>query len=633
MTSRYREAYADWRRNPEGFWAQAAREIDWITPPDQIFDAKAGVYGHWFPDAECNVCWNAVDRHVAGGRGAQDAVIYDSPVAGAKRRITYAQLLDEVSTLASVLHNLGVGKGDRVIVYMPMIPEALFAMLACARIGAIHSVVFGGFAAKELATRIDDAAPKAVLTASCGIEPGRLVPYKPLLDEAIRLAAAKPHAVLLLQRPQVAAAMSEGRDHDWAQAMQAARAAGARADCVTLKATDPLYVLYTSGTTGVPKGVVRDTGGYMVALKWTMKNLYGVEPGEVFWTASDVGWVVGHSYIVYGPLLHGATTVIYEGKPVGTPDAGAFWRMIEEYDVTALFTAPTALRAIKKEDPEAEHLKRYKLKNLRTLFLAGERADPATVDWAETILGVPVVDHWWQTETGWGIVGNPVGLGLLPVKHGSPTVPMPGYDVRIVDEAAQPVPDGKMGSIVIKLPLPPGCLPTLWQNDARMYESYLAEFPGYYKTADAGFKDADGYLYIMGRTDDIINVAGHRLSTGGMEEVLASHPDVAECAVIGMKDALKGEQPCGFAVLKSGVTRDPAVIEKELVALVRDKIGPVAAFKIAVTVARLPKTRSGKILRGTMKRIADGDEWTAPATIDDPAILDEIKASLQAKRL
>ncbi len=633
MTSRYREAYADWRRNPEGFWAQAAREIDWITPPDQIFDAKAGVYGHWFPDAECNVCWNAVDRHVAGGRGAQDAVIYDSPVAGAKRRITYAQLLDEVSTLASVLQNLGVGKGDRVIVYMPMIPEALFAMLACARIGAIHSVVFGGFAAKELATRIDDAAPKAVLTASCGIEPGRLVPYKPLLDEAIRLAAAKPHAVLLLQRPQVAAAMSEGRDHDWAQAMQAARAAGARADCVTLKATDPLYVLYTSGTTGVPKGVVRDTGGYMVALKWTMKNLYGVEPGEVFWTASDVGWVVGHSYIVYGPLLHGATTVIYEGKPVGTPDAGAFWRMIEEYDVTALFTAPTALRAIKKEDPEAEHLKRYKLKNLRTLFLAGERADPATVDWAETILGVPVVDHWWQTETGWGIVGNPVGLGLLPVKHGSPTVPMPGYDVRIVDEAAQPVPDGKMGSIVIKLPLPPGCLPTLWQNDARMYESYLAEFPGYYKTADAGFKDADGYLYIMGRTDDIINVAGHRLSTGGMEEVLASHPDVAECAVIGMKDALKGEQPCGFAVLKSGVTRDPAVIEKELVALVRDKIGPVAAFKIAVTVARLPKTRSGKILRGTMKRIADGDEWTAPATIDDPAILDEIKASLQAKRL
>ena len=631
MTSRYRQVYADWQRNPEAFWAQAAREIDWITPPTRIFDAKAGVYGHWFPDAECNTCWNAVDRHVAGGRGAQDAVIYDSPLAGAEHRVTYAQLLDEVSTLAAVLRDLGVAKGDRVIVYMPMIPEALFAMLACARIGAIHSVVFGGFAAKELATRIDDAAPKAVLTASCGIEPGRLVPYKPLLDEAIRLASVKPEAVLLLQRAQAQAAMIAGRDHDWAAAMTAARAAGKRADCVALKASDPLYVLYTSGTTGIPKGVVRDNGGHMVALKWTMKNLYGIDPGEVFWAASDVGWVVGHSYIVYGPLLHGATTVIYEGKPVGTPDAGAFWRMIEEYDIAALFTAPTAFRAIKKEDPNAEHLKRYKLKSLRTLFLAGERADPDTVQWAERILGVPVVDHWWQTETGWCIVGDPVGLGMLPIKHGSPTVPMPGYDVRIVDEAAQPVADGKMGSIVIKLPLPPGALPTLWKNDERMRESYLAEFPGYYKTADAGYRDGDGYLYIMGRTDDIINVAGHRLSTGGMEEVLASHQDVAECAVIGIKDALKGEQPCGFVVLKSGVMREPALIEKELVALVRDRIGPVAAFKIAVTVARLPKTRSGKILRGTMKKIADGDEWTAPATIDDPAILDEIQASLKAK--
>ena len=631
MTSRYREVYAEWQRNPESFWAQAAREIDWITPPTRIFDEKAGVYGHWFPDAECNACWNAVDRHVAGGRGAQDAIIYDSPMAGAKRRVTYGQLLDEVSTLAAVLRDLGVGKGDRVIVYMPMIPEALFAMLACARIGAIHSVVFGGFAAKELATRIDDAAPKAVLTASCGIEPGRLVPYKPLLDEAIRLASVKPDAVLLLQREQAQASMIAGRDHEWTAAMTAARAAGKRADCVTLKATDPLYVLYTSGTTGVPKGVVRDTGGHMVALKWTMKNLYGIDPGEVFWAASDVGWVVGHSYIVYAPLLHGATTVVYEGKPVGTPDAGAFWRMIEEYDIAALFTAPTAFRAIKKEDPNAEHLKRYKLKSLRTLFLAGERADPDTVQWAERILGVPVIDHWWQTETGWCIVGDPVGLGMLPIKHGSPTVPMPGYDVRIVDEAAQPVADGKMGSIVIKLPLPPGCLPTLWENDARMFESYLAEFPGYYKTADAGYRDADGYLYVMGRTDDIINVAGHRLSTGGMEEVLASHQDVAECAVIGIKDALKGEQPCGFVVLKSGVMRAPALIEKELVALVRDRIGPVAAFKIAVTVARLPKTRSGKILRGTMKKIADGDEWTAPATIDDPAILDEIQASLKAK--
>ena len=631
MTSRYREVYADWQRNPESFWAQAAREIDWITPPTRIFDEKAGVYGHWFPDAECNTCWNAVDRHVAGGRGAQDAIIYDSPMAGAKRRITYAQLLDEVSTLAAVLQDLGVSKGDRVIVYMPMIPEALFAMLACARIGAIHSVVFGGFAAKELATRIDDATPKAVLTASCGLEPGRLVPYKPLLDEAIRLASVKPEAVLLLQREQTQAAMIEGRDHDWASCVEAARAAGKRAECVALKATDPLYVLYTSGTTGIPKGVVRDNGGHMVALKWTMKNLYGIDPGEVFWAASDVGWVVGHSYIVYAPLLHGATTVVYEGKPVGTPDAGAFWRMIEEYDIAALFTAPTAFRAIKKEDPNAEHLKRYKLKSLRTLFLAGERADPDTVQWAERILGVPVIDHWWQTETGWCIVGDPVGLGMLPIKHGSPTVPMPGYDVRIVDEAAQPVADGKMGSIVIKLPLPPGALPTLWKNDERMFESYLAEFPGYYKTADAGYRDADGYLYVMGRTDDIINVAGHRLSTGGMEEVLASHQDVAECAVIGIKDALKGEQPCGFVVLKSGVLREPALIEKELVALVRDKIGPVAAFKIAVTVARLPKTRSGKILRGTMKKIADGDEWTAPATIDDPAILDEIQASLKAK--
>ena len=631
MTSRYRQVYAEWQRNPESFWAQAAQEIDWITPPSRIFDEKAGVYGHWFPDAECNTCWNAVDRHVAGGRGAQDAIIYDSPLAGAKRRVTYAQLLDEVSTLAAVLSDLGVGKGDRVIVYMPMIPEALFAMLACARIGAIHSVVFGGFAAKELATRIDDAAPKAVLTASCGIEPGRLVPYKPLLDEAIRLASVKPDAVLLLQREQAEASMIAGRDHDWTTCVEAARAAGKRADCVALKATDPLYVLYTSGTTGIPKGVVRDNGGHMVALKWTMKNLYGIDPGEVFWAASDVGWVVGHSYIVYGPLLHGATTVIYEGKPVGTPDAGAFWRMIEEYDIAALFTAPTAFRAIKKEDPNAEHLKRYQLKSLRTLFLAGERADPDTVQWAERILGVPVIDHWWQTETGWCIVGDPVGLGMLPIKHGSPTVPMPGYDVRIVDEAAQPVADGKMGSIVIKLPLPPGALPTLWKNDERMFESYLAEFPGYYKTADAGYRDGDGYLYIMGRTDDIINVAGHRLSTGGMEEVLASHQDVAECAVIGIKDALKGEQPCGFVVLKSGVTREPALIEKELVALVRDRIGPVAAFKIAVTVARLPKTRSGKILRGAMKKIADGDEWTAPATIDDPAILDEIQASLKAK--
>ena len=631
MSSRYLEVYGAWQADPHAFWAQAAREIDWIRPPQKIFDPDGGVYGHWFPDATCNTCYNALDRHVEGGRADQPALIYDSPLADSKRIYTYAQLRDEVAALAAVMQDMGIVKGDRVIVYMPMIAQAVMAMLACARIGAVHSVVFGGFAAKELATRINDATPRLILTASCGIEPGRIVKYKPLLDQAIELAAAKPEKVLLLQRPQELAQMIEGRDYDWASLTQAAIEAGKAAPCVELAATDPLYILYTSGTTGIPKGVVRDNGGHMVALKWTMRNLYGIEPGEAFWAASDVGWVVGHSYIVYGPLLHGATTIVYEGKPIGTPDAGAFWRMIDEYKIAALFTAPTAFRAIRKEDPEAKHLARYDVSSLRTLFLAGERADPATVEWAETILGVPVIDHWWQTETGWGIVGNPVGLGLLPVKHGSPTVPMPGYDVRIVDEAANPVEDGRMGSIVVKLPLPPGCLPTLWQNDERMRESYLSEFPGYYKTADAGYRDADGYLYIMGRTDDIINVAGHRLSTGGMEEVLASHPNVAECAVIGMKDALKGEAPLGFVVLKAGVDRDPAEIEKEIVALVRDKIGPVAAFKIAITVNRLPKTRSGKILRGTMKKIADHDPWTMPATIDDPAVLDEIAVALKDK--
>ena len=629
--SSYAEVYANWQKDPEGFWGQAAKAVDWIEAPKKIFDSAQGPYGRWFPDATCNTCYNVLDRHVKNGRADQAAIIYDSPVANTKRKLTYAQVLDEVSALAAVLQDFGVKKGDRVIVYMPMIPEALIGMYACARIGAIHSVVFGGFAAKELATRIDDAKPKLVLTASCGIEPGRVVPYKPLLDEAIRLSSTKPENVILFAREQAKAEMIAGRDHDWTSLVEAAKKAGKRAECVAVKATDPLYILYTSGTTGIPKGVVRDNGGHMVALTWTMKNLYGIEPGEVFWSASDVGWVVGHSYIVYGPLLHGATTIVYEGKPIGTPDAGAFWRVIEEYKAVALFTAPTAFRAIRKEDPDATFLKKYSTKTLRTLFLAGERADPDTVAWAETVLGVPVVDHWWQTETGWGIVGNPVGLGLLPIKHGSPTVPMPGYDVQIVDEAAKPVPNGQMGSIVIKLPLPPGCLPTLWQNDGRMKESYLEEFPGYYKTADAGFKDQDGYLFIMGRTDDIINVAGHRLSTGGMEEVLASHPAVAECAVIGIKDDLKGEQPCGFVVLKSGVTKSPLEIEKEIVALVREKIGPVAAFKIAITVNRLPKTRSGKILRGTMKKIADGDEWSTPATIDDPAILDEIAAALESK--
>ena len=631
MSSRYGEVYQSWQKDPQAFWAEAAGELEWIRKPNKIFDESQGVYGRWFPDATCNTCWNALDRHVEAGHGERRAIIYDSPVTQTKATFTYRQLRDEVATLAAVLTDNGVTKGDRVIIYMPMIPEAVMAMLACARIGAIHSVVFGGFASKELATRIDDAKPKMVLTASCGIEPGRVVQYKPLLDEAITLSSAPPEKVLLLQRPQAQAPLIAGRDMDWATQIAAAKAAGKMAACVELNAIDPLYILYTSGTTGIPKGVVRDHGGHMVALKWTMTNLYNIKPGDVFWTASDTGWVVGHSYICYGPLLQGATSVIYEGKPIGTPDAGAFWRVISEHKVVALFTAPTAFRAIKKEDPNAEFLKTYDTSSLRALFLAGERADPNTVQWAEDCLKVPVIDHWWQTETGWCIVGNPMGLGLLPIKHGSPTVPMPGYDVRIVDEAAQPLANGKMGSIVIKLPLPPGCLPTLWQNDARMQDSYLSEFPGYYKTADAGYKDETGYLYIMGRTDDIINVAGHRLSTGGMEEVLASHPDVAECAVIGIKDDLKGEAPCGFVVLKAGTTKAHDKIESEIVQLVRDKIGPVAAFKLAITIDRLPKTRSGKILRGTMKKIADHDAWTLPATIDDPAILDEIAAALKRK--
>ena len=631
MTSRYAEVYEQWRADPQGFWAEAAKEIDWDTPPQRIFDEKAGVYGRWFPDAKVNACFNALDRQVAAGRGEQAAILYDSPVTHAKRRISYSELLADVKALAAVLKDLGVGRGDRVIVYMPMIPESLVAMLACARIGAVHSVVFGGFAAKELATRIEDAEPKLVLTASCGIEPGRIVEYKPLLDLAIGLSKHKPQGVILFQRPESEARMLAGRDHDWQNLVAAAKAAGKSAECEIMAATDPLYILYTSGTTGAPKGVVRDTGGYLVALKWSMSNIYGVKPGETWWTASDIGWVVGHSYIVYGPLLHGCTTVLYEGKPVGTPDAGAFWRVLEEYGVVAFFTAPTALRAVRKEDPEAHFVTQHDLSKFRTLFLAGERADPETVMWAEKILDRPVIDHWWQTETGWAIAANPVGLGIMPVKRGSPTVAMPGYQVDIVDEGCHPVKSGAMGSIVIKLPLPPGCLPTLYRQDERMRDSYLKEFPGYYKTADAGTKDADGYLTILGRTDDIINVAGHRLSTGGMEEVVAAHPDVAECAVLGVKDEIKGEQPCGFVVLKSGVNRPHADIEKEVVALVREKIGPVAAFKLALVVPRLPKTRSGKILRGTMKKIADHDAWAMPATIDDPNALDEITAALKGR--
>ncbi len=629
--SGYRQTYDQWRADPQAFWANAAREISWTRAPERIFDAEAGVYGRWFPDARVNACYNALDRHVEGGRGDEAAVHYHSPVTGTKRTISYRELLDETAALGAALHDLGVSAGDRVLIYMPMIPEAIVAMLACARIGAVHSVVFGGFAAKELATRIDDAEPKVILTASCGIEPGRIVEYKPLLDLAIGLSKAKPKSVVVFQRRQIEARMNETRDHDWTSLVEAAKSAGKRASCADLAATDPLYILYTSGTTGVPKGVVRDIGGYIVALKWSMAAIYNVKPGDSYWAATDIGWVVGHSYIVYAPLLHGCASVLYEGKPIGTPDAGAFWRVIQDYKVRAFFTAPTAFRAVRKEDPEAALLKNYDISSMHTLFLAGERADPDTVAWAEKVLGVPVVDHWWQTETGWAIAANPVGLGILPIKLGSPTVPMPGYDVHVVDDAAKPLPAGTMGSIVIKLPLPPGCLPTLYRQDERMRESYLKQFPGYYKTADAGYVDEDGYLYIMGRTDDIINVAGHRLSTGGMEEVIASHPDVAECAVLGVKDEIKGEQPCGFIVLKSGVNRPYEDIEKEVVKLVRDKIGPVAAFKMVLIVSRLPKTRSGKILRGTMKKIADHDPWATPATIEDPKVLDEIKEALEAR--
>jgi propionyl-CoA synthetase len=629
-TSRYHEVYARWQRDPEGFWAEAAREIDWYEPPMQIFDPNAGVYGRWFVGGVSNTCWNAVDRHVAAGRAAQPAIIYDSPLAGVKSVITYDRLQRETQVLGAILRDFGVVPGDRVILYMPMVPEAVIAMLACGRIGAVHSVVFGGFAANELATRIDDAKPKVVLSANCGLEPGRIVKYKPLLDEALALAAHKPAACIILQRPQAQASMVAGRDHDWKTLWDDAIKHAKTSDCVPVAATDPLYILYTSGTTGRPKGVVRDNGGHLVALKWSMKNFYGVEPGEVFWAASDVGWVVGHSYIVYAPLFHGCTTILYEGKPVGTPDAGAFWRVISEHNCATLFTAPTAFRAIKKEDPQGKLIAQYDLSCFRALFLAGERADPDTVIWAEKLLKVPVIDHWWQTETGWAIAGNPFGLGLLPVKHGSPTVPMPGYDVRVVDENCNEVAPNTMGSIVVKLPLPPSCLPTLWGADERFRESYLAEFPGHYKTADAGFKDGDGYIYVMSRTDDIINVAGHRLSTGAMEEVLAAHQDVAECAVVGIKNALKGEVPAGFIVLKAGVNRPPAEIEHECVDLVREKIGPVAGFKLAITVARLPKTRSGKILRGTMKKIADNEPWTMPATIDDPIVLDEIGRAIKS---
>ncbi len=629
--SRYRQVHDGWRRDPEGFWAEAARDIDWIEPPKRIFDASQGVYGRWFSGGIANTAYNCLDRHVERGRGAQPALIYDSPVTGQKRVFTYAELLGEVAAFAGVLLELGVEKGDRVILYMPMIPEAVVAMLACARIGAIHSVVFGGFAANELAVRIDDTQPRVIVSASCGIEPNRVVHYKPLLDHAIELSLAKPETCVVVQRPQTEATLIAGRDYDYASLMASAKSRSVHARCEPVAATDPLYILYTSGTTGRPKGVVRDTGGHMVALKWTMDNHYGIAPGEVFWTASDVGWVVGHSYIVYGPLLHGATTVLYEGKPVGTPDAGAFWRVIEEHKVKALFTAPTAFRAIKKEDPNGALLAKHNLSHFKYLFLAGERADPNTVQWAESLLRVPVIDHWWQTETGWPIAGNCVGLGAVAVKHGSPTFPLPGYELHVLNESNEEMKRGQMGALSIRLPMPPGCLPTLWQNDRGFVESYLAEFPGYYKTADAGYIDEDGYVFVMARTDDIINVAGHRLSTGGIEEVVSNHPDVAECAVIGIADGLKGQVPAGFILLKAGVTRDASLIEREIVELVRDRIGPVAAFKTVFTVNRLPKTRSGKILRGTMRKIADGEEYKMPATIDDPTVLPEIAAALKGK--
>ncbi len=624
--SAYDDVYTRSLTEPEAFWAEAAEGIHWERRWERVLDDSRAPFYRWFPGAVTNTCYNALDRHVEGGRADQLALIYDSPITGVIERFTYRELRDRVARVAGVLAEAGVGKGDRVLVYLPMVPEAVIAMLACARLGAVHSVVFGGFAASELAVRINDATPKVVLSASCGIEPGRIVAYKPLLDEAINIATHKPARCVILQRPQLEADLVEGRDLDWGEA----EAAAEPHPCVWVEATDPLYILYTSGTTGQPKGIVRDNGGHLVALNWSMRNVYGVEPGEVYWAASDVGWVVGHSYIVYAPLIHGNTTVLFEGKPVGTPDAAVYWRVIAEHDVKVLFTAPTAFRAIKREDPNGELIRPEQIKGLRALFLAGERADPDTVQWAEEQLGVPVIDHWWQTETGWPMCANPAGIELMPVKHGSPTKAVPGWDIRVLDEALNEVAPGDIGALVAKLPLPPGSLPTLWQAEQRYREAYLEEFPGYYKTGDAGYIDEDGYVYVMTRTDDVINVAGHRLSTGQMEEVLAAHPDVAECAVVGVADELKGQTPLGLLVLNAGVERDNAAIEGEAVRLVREQIGPVASFKTAIVVGRLPKTRSGKILRGTVQKIADCEEYSTPPTIDDPAILPEIAEALRS---
>ncbi|MDJ0982885.1 MAG: propionyl-CoA synthetase [Kiloniellales bacterium] len=623
--SRFDEVQARSLSDPEGFWGEAAQGLHWDKPWDRVLDDSNPPLYRWFPGGELNTCYNALDRHADGGRGDQAALIYDSPVTDTIRSYTYRELRDRVARFAGAMAAKGVGKGDRVIVYMPMVPEAAIAMLACARLGAIHSVVFGGFAASELATRIDDAKPKMIVSASCGIEPGRVVAYKPLLDKAIELAEHKVEACIVLQRPMERAEMIDGRDHDW----ETVAATAEPHDCVPVLATDPLYILYTSGTTGQPKGIVRDNGGHAVALHWSMKNIYNVEPGEVYWAASDVGWVVGHSYIVYAPLLHGNTTVMYEGKPVGTPDPGAFWRVISQHGISTMFTAPTAFRAIRQQDPEGEHIGRYDLSKFRALFLAGERCDPDTLHWAEEKLKVPVIDHWWQTETGWAIAANCLGIEQLPVKAGSPTRAAPGWDVQVLDSEGRPVGPGEIGAIVVKLPMPPSSLPTLWQAEDRFRQAYLTEYPGYYQSGDAGYIDEDGYIFVMSRTDDIINVAGHRLSTGAMEEVLASHPDVAECAVVGVHDKLKGQLPVGFLVLNAGAEREDEEIVKEVVQMVRNEIGPVAAFKLATVVKRLPKTRSGKILRGTMRQIADGEDYKVPATIDDPVILEEITDSLR----
>ncbi|MEP3346407.1 MAG: propionate-CoA ligase PrpE [Litoreibacter sp.] len=621
----YADTYLRSIEDPNGFWMEQAETIDWVTKPSKAFFSDNAPLYEWFKDAEVNTCYNAVDRHVEAGNGERVAVIYDSPVTQTKAKITYAELQTRVASLAGALRAKGVEKGDRVIVYMPMVPEALEAMLACARIGAVHSVVFGGFAANELAVRIDDATPKAIIAGSCGIEPGRVVHYKPLLDGAIEMAKHKPDFCVIFQREQEVATLVEGRDFDWHEFQNGVEPAG----CVPVSGDHPVYILYTSGTTGQPKGVMRPTAGHLVALNWTMKNVYDVDSGDVFWAASDVGWVVGHSYICYGPLIHGNTTVVFEGKPVGTPDAGTFWRVVEEHNVKSFFSAPTAFRAVKREDPQGELVKNYDLSCLKNVYLAGERADPDTIEWMQTHLGKPIIDHWWQTETGYAIAANPMGIEALPVKVGSPTVAMPGYDVQVLDEGGHPMKAGELGAIAIKLPLPPGTLHNLWNAEARFVKSYLTTFPGYYETGDAGMIDEDGYLYIMARTDDVINVAGHRLSTGAMEEVLAGHPDVAECAVIGVSDALKGQAPMGFVCLNAGVDRPHDDVAKEVVKRVRDEIGPVAAFKLACVVDRLPKTRSGKILRGTMVSIADGKDYKMPATIDDPVILEEIAEVLK----